>query len=230
MSSAETRWHVYPNADTLHEHAARIIQRIAREAIAARRAFHVVLAGGGTPQAVYRHLRNADAFWHAWHIYFGDERCLPADHPERNSAMANETWLGHVAIPAGQVHIIPAEQGAQAAAQAYSRLLQVVDFFDLVLLGLGEDGHTASLFPGHDWGTDDAAPTVLPVHDAPKPPPDRVSLSAARLSAARQVVFLATGAAKRAAISEWRTGAQIPARAVTPAGGVDVFVDAAGFA
>ncbi len=229
-ADAQVRWHVYPDAEAVYERAARIIERISEEAIAARGAFHLVLAGGGTPQAVYRRLRDADASWRAWHIYFGDERCLPADHPERNSAMAIEAWLGHVPIPAGQIHVIPAEQGVQAAAQAYARLVQVIDFFDLVLLGLGEDGHTASLFPAHDWHADRNAPAVLPVHDAPKPPSDRVSLSAARLSAARQVMFLVTGETKRAAITQWRTGANIPARAIAPAAGVDVLVEMASFA
>jgi 6-phosphogluconolactonase len=220
---------VYANAHALQERAARIIARAAHEAITARGAFHLVLAGGGTPRAVYQRLRVIDAGWESWHVYFGDERCLPSHHPERNSKMASEAWLKHISIPLEQVHPIAAERGAQLAAQAYMIVIGAIDRFDLVLLGLGEDGHTASLFPGHDWGTDAAGPAVLPVHDAPKPPSDRVSLSAARLSAARQVLFLVTGAAKRAAIAGWRAGKHIPARAIAPAAGVDVLVEAASF-
>lgn len=228
-ADAGTRWHVYADAHTLQERAVRIITRAADEAIAARAAFHLVLAGGNTPQGVYARLRAIEAQWSAWHVYFGDERCLPRHHPERNSKMASDAWLAHVAIPADQVHPIPTERGAQAAAQIYAHIVQTVDYFDLVLLGLGEDGHTASLFPGHDWGADSAAPAVLAVRDSPKPPPERVSLSAARLSAARQVLFLVSGEAKRAAVVRWRTHADIPARAVAPTAGVDVLVESASF-
>jgi 6-phosphogluconolactonase len=229
VSDAGTRWHLYANADALHARAARIIARAAHEAVAEHGAFHVVLAGGGTPQAVYRCLCGMDAAWFAWHVYFGDERCLPSDHPERNDKMARDALLEHVAIPSEQIHSMRAEQGAQAAARAYESVLRGIDRFDLVLLGLGEDGHTASLFPGHDWGTDATAPAVLPVHGAPKRPSDRVSLSAARLRAARQVLFLVTGTAKRVAVGQWRAGADIPARAIAPAAGVDVLVEAASF-
>jgi 6-phosphogluconolactonase len=97
--------------------------------------------------------------------------------------------------------------------------------FDLVLLGLGEDGHTASLFPGHDWGVRSDAPDVIAVFDAPKPPPQRVSLSAARLSRAREVLFLVEGIAKRDAVARWRMGANIPARSIRPRAGVDVLVE-----
>jgi glucosamine-6-phosphate isomerase/6-phosphogluconolactonase len=92
---------------------------------------------------------------------------------------------------------------------------------------LGEDGHTASLFTGGAWGTGPGAPDTLAVLDAPKPPPQRVSLSAARLSRARQVVFLVAGESKRRALSEWRAGNEIPARAIMPAAGIDVLVESA---
>lgn len=230
MSAGQIRWHVYPDADVLYERAARIVARIANEAIAARGAFHLVLAGGGTPQEVYRRLRDTNAAWPAWHVYFGDERCLPADHPERNSMMAVASWLRHVPVPPAQIHVIPAEQGAEPAACAYTAVVDRIAHFDLVLLGLGDDGHTASLFPGRDWGTGPAAPAVLAVHDAPKPPPDRVSLSARRLSTAGQVLFLVTGERKREAITRWRAGENIPARAIVPTAGVDVLLETASFA
>ena len=118
-------------------------------------------------------------------------------------------------------HLIPAELGSEAAARRYAGELTGVGEFDLVLLGLGADGHTASLFPGrpHDDSAD-----VVAVHDSPKPPSERVSLSAARLSRARQVLFLVTGQDKRAAVTAWRTGAEIPARAIR--GPVQVLLDA----
>lgn len=166
-----------------------------------------------------------DANWNEWHIYFGDERCLPADHAERNSRMAAIAWLDHVSIPASQIHIIPAEQGAEAAASAYAHTLSKVELFDLVILGLGEDGHTASLFPHHEWGTSPDAPATIAVHDAPKHPLQRMSLTAQRLSQTRQLMFLVSGAAKRQAIMEWRSGKDIPAAAIAPASGVDVYLD-----
>jgi 6-phosphogluconolactonase len=109
----------------------------------------------------------------------------------------------------------------------YTEALRTVGEFDLVLLGLGEDGHTASLFPGHEWGTAPGSPDVLAVFDAPKPPQQRVSLSAARLSRARQVIFLVSGESKREAVAEWRAGKNIPARAIVPTAGVDVLVESA---
>ena len=211
----------------MHRAVAVSILAAADRAIRARGQFHLVLAGGDTPCGAYRRLREASTDWSVWHIYFGDERCLPADDSARNSRLAGEAWLDHVFIPTVQLHAIPAELGAVRAAQLYGETLHAVGEFDLVLLGLGEDGHTASLFPGHEWGTAPASPVALAVFDAPKPPPQRVSLSAARLSRARQVLFLVSGEAKHKAIFDWRAGKNIPARAITPVAGVDVLVESA---
>jgi 6-phosphogluconolactonase len=184
-----------------------------------------VISGGETPRSTYELLRPASAYWPAWHVYFSDERCLRPEDSQRNSRMAAEAWLDHVPIPSRQVHAIPAETGPSSAAKAYGETLSAIASFDFTLLGLGEDGHTASLFPGHEWGQSEAAPPALPVLDAPKPPPERVSLSARRLSDSRRVVFLVTGSAKRDAVDSWRNRADIPARAIRPAAGVDVMLD-----
>jgi 6-phosphogluconolactonase len=223
--SGSIRWHEVPDLQALHRSALERVLAAAAQAIADRGQFHLVLAGGETPRAIYRLLRDTTAEWAAWHIYFGDERCLPVDDQERNSRMAGDEWLDHVMIPTGQVHLIPGELGAKDAAEAYAAILQAAGKFDLVLLGLGEDGHTASLFPGSDWGTTPAAPDAMAVFDAPKPPPQRVTLSAARLSRARQVMFLVAGEAKHRAVAAWRAGDHIPARAITPAAGVDVLLE-----
>jgi 6-phosphogluconolactonase len=230
MAFAETpacRWHALADQAALDRELASRVLMAADDALRSRGRFHVVLAGGNTPRGAYRKLRAADIDWAAWHVYFGDERCLPAADPARNSRMAQDAWLGHVGIPAAQVHAIPAELGAVRAAHAYADVLRALGDFDLVLLGLGEDGHTASLFPGHEWGAAPGAPDTLAILDAPKAPPERVSLSAARLSRARQVIFLISGEAKRRAVAGWRAGKNLPARAIAPAGGVDVMVDAA---
>ena len=221
-----SRWHAYPDKQSLQHAACEKILDCASDAIHQRGMFHLVLAGGETPRVIYRALRRASTDWSAWHIYFSDERCLPPQDSARNSRMAGDAWLDHVPIPALQLHVIPAERGLHEAAAAYAQTLSTVPDFDLVLLGLGEDGHTASLFPEHDWGSTARSPDTLAVIDAPKPPPQRVSLSAARLSRARQVIFLVTGESKREAIDAWRAGKNIPARSVMPAVGVDVLVEA----
>lgn len=216
------RWHVYPNVENLHAHAAQAIERAAAQAVAARGRFAIVLAGGTTPMNIYVRLARASAEWPRWHVYFGDERCLPAGAPGRNDAAIRAAWLERVPIPPAQVHAIPAERGAAEAAQEYGPILAAVDQFDLVLLGLGEDGHTASLFPGLALDGAD----VLAVYDAPKPPPERVSLGASRLSRARQLMFVVSGAAKRRAVAAWRRGDPIPAAAVVPPAGVDILLGA----
>lgn len=205
--------------------AVSMIARAAEQAITDSGAFRVVLAGGSTPRALYKRLCALKTDWTAWHIYFGDERCLPATDPGRNSTMARDAWLDHVPVPQKQVYAIPVEMGAKAAAAAYSATLKQVGEFDLVLLGLGEDGHTASLFPGNDWGQEVDSPVALPVFDAPKTPAERVSLSAWRLSQAKQVLFLVTGESKHEAVMNWRAGANIPARAIKPLQGVDVLAE-----
>ena len=220
------RWHPVAAADALQRAATQRILDAAAAAIVARGRFRIVLAGGNTPRPVYVALCDAHTDWSRWDIFFGDERCLPIDDIERNSWMADDAWLARVPIAADRVHAIPAELGADVAAHAYAQKLSGIGDFDLVLLGLGEDGHTASLFPGHDWGVGADSPDTLAVLDAPKPPPLRVSLSAARLARARQVIFLVDGESKRDAVTGWRAGADIPARAIRPAGGVDVLVEA----
>ncbi len=215
------RWHIYASTDELENYAAGAVRRAAKQAIEAYGGFNLVLAGGNTPRGVYARLAAAPSDWGHWHIYFGDERCRPQGDAARNDRMAREAWLGRVPIPPAQIRSIPAEMGAVEAARRYAQILAPLEQFDLVLLGIGADGHTASLFPGRSL---DGA-EVLAVLDAPKPPPERVSLSAARLSRARQVMFVVSGEAKRGAIAAWRRGDSIPAAAVAPPAGVDILLD-----
>jgi len=221
------RWQVFPDAAALAEQAAALILEAAREAIAARGVFHLVLAGGETPKQAYDRLREVGADWPKWQIYFGDERCVSPKAPERNDRMARRAWLDHVEIPAKNIHPIPAEQGPDQGAQRYAEFIAGVPEFDLVLLGLGEDGHTASLFPGRKQGLGKGDPDAVAVRAAPKPPPERVTLSAARLSRARRVLYLVGGHAKRDAVMVWRALADIPPVHITPTLGIDVYVDRA---
>ncbi len=219
------RWHAFDNSAALEQAAVSGILHAAQQAIEMRGAFHIVLAGGTTPRRIYEALRYTQAAWRFWHVYFGDERCLPSDHAERNSRMAALSWLDHVDIPSTQIHPIPAEKGAVIAAEKYAEIVNKIEQFDLVLLGLGEDGHTASLFPGHDAGDAPDAPATLAVFYAPKPPAQRVSLSAHRLSEARQVMFLITGHNKAQALKDWRSGISIPAAKIKPQQGVDIYLE-----
>lgn len=178
-STVIPRWHLFSTANQLAEQAAQDILNAAQTAISDHGAFHIVLAGGTTPKVIYKLLAKAGSDWQHWHIYLGDERCLPVNDPERNSVMATECLLQYVTIPQEQVHFMPTELGSEAAAESYRKTLANISGFDMVLLGMGEDGHTASLFPGH---VNDLNDTVHAVSNSPKPPSDRVSISAAALS------------------------------------------------
>lgn len=222
----ETRWHLADDLDAWLDQALSYVRLAEAEALARHGEFHICLAGGATPRRLHEALARGAHDWTHWHIWLGDERCLPENDPERNSILAAESLVRSTAIPPGQVHVIPAELGAEIAARYYAEALTNIGSFDLVLLGLGEDGHTASLFPDHDWGAAADAPDALPMFDAPKPPPERVTLSARRLARAHRVLFLVSGASKREAVARWRQGDPIPASAIRPECGVDVLLTA----
>ncbi|MBZ4200619.1 MAG: 6-phosphogluconolactonase [Methylotenera sp.] len=220
MQDKQVRWQHFDSIDCLRHAVCDSIALSASRAIAQSGRFTLVLAGGNTPRAIYRLLRDLPMDWTKWHVYHGDERCLPADHEDRNSLMVEQVLLEHVAIPAHQVHHMPAELGPVEGAKAYAKILQGLGSFDLVLLGLGEDGHTASLFPGHALDNSDYA---VPVFNSPKPPAERITLSQQRLNDAQQVIFIVSGAGKQQAVDQWRTGVAIPATLIAPAKGVDVY-------
>lgn len=209
-----TEWRAFADSNALVDALADALQAEAEAAIAARGVFHLVLAGGTTPLALYRALAERNAGDARWHIWYGDERCLPADHPERNAFMAEAAWLAASRIPPENRRPIPAERGPQEATTIYAVWLAGVPDFDVALLGMGEDGHTASLFPGHDWGDFPDSPDVLAVDDAPKPPAERVSLSAARLNRSTRVWFVVTGASKRDALLRWERCEALPVAVV----------------
>jgi 6-phosphogluconolactonase len=212
----------------------------------------IVLTGGGAGIAVLQELArldhaarvSADSYpiaavdWRRVHVFFGDERFVPRDDPERNEGQADAALLGHVGIPPENVHRYPAPadgedpagSGLDAAAAAYGETLR--EFapagFDLHLLGMGPEGHVNSLFPHTPELT--ATGTVVAVRDCPKPPPSRVSLTLAALGTARQVWLLVCGTAKREAAGHAVSGddpAQWPAGGARGAVGTVVHVDAA---
>ena len=219
------RWHLFQEGESLVEAVASAILAQAERAIDARDEFLMVLAGGDTPRRIYRELCSADAAWGAWQVFFGDERCLAVGDAGRNDTMAAEQWLDHVPIPRANIHTIPAELGPEHAARRYGRVLADFAEFDLTMLGLGEDGHTASLFPGHRLGAEQGANDVLAVRGAPKPPAERVSLSACRLSRSRGVYLIVLGRAKCEAVGYIRSAADIPVNHVRPECGIDIYLD-----
>lgn len=206
---------VHDDPDELSTAVAQRVAELAAQAIAARGVFHIALAGGETPRRCYEKLRDLTIDWGHVQVYFGDERCLPEGDAQRNDRMAFDVLLKHVAIPPANIHAIPAELGAREAAVRYAAVLADIERLDLVLLGMGEDGHTASLFPGNP-AMDTAAP-VVPVFGAPKLPAERVSLGMGTLNAALHKIFLVAGAGKREALKQISLGNTLPAARIAAA-------------
>lgn len=188
--------------------AARLVTAVV-DAQTVRGHAHVVITGGGLGIATLAALASSKARdaidWPSVDIWWGDERFLPAGDPDRNATQAHRTLLDSVGVEAARVHEMPAAGDADgatpdAAAAAYAAALAaVLPVFDVLLLGVGPDGHVASLFPGHP-ATDERDRTVVGVHESPKPPPARVSLTLPTINSARQVWLLAAGAGKAPAV------------------------------
>ena len=169
---------IFPGLDTVSDAAAARIAELAAHAISSRGAFHVALSGGATPRHLYERLAQkpfvSEIDWASVHIYFGDERCVPPDHPDSNYGMAESALLAHVPIPHAQIHRIEAELAyVRQRAAAYAKVLEsrlplvnATPHFDLVLLGLGPDGHIASLFPATGSALTDARPVTAVYADS----------------------------------------------------------------
>lgn len=184
--------------------ARDLVAELAPLAIAARGVFHWALAGGSTPKATYVRvaaLPPGAIEWARVHVWFGDERCVPPDHAESNWRMANEAMLSRVPIPGANVHRIEGERGRAAAAR-YEDALRAAfpgdePTFDLALLGLGADGHTASLFAPGDLSTSSDRLAVAVTAPAGYSVRERISVTHHALARARGAVFLVTGQEKR---------------------------------
>lgn len=172
--------------------AARIALELAK-AIAERGGASLVLAGGSTPKATYEALAGLPLDWSVIDIFFGDERCVPADHADSNYRMAKGALLDRISIPSARVHRMQGElRDRDAAARSYEA--ELPERLDVVVLGIGEDAHTASLFPGSP-ALSEAERRVLPV-TGPKPPPERLSLTPPALRSARLCLVLGSGGSK----------------------------------
>ena len=232
---------IYPDIDTISQQAAVYVARIAREAIVTRGRFTIALSGGNTPKKLYSLLAaepySSQIDWQLVDIFWSDERCVPPDDPESNYNMAHEVMLSRLSIPVAQVHRIPADrENRDAASLDYTRDMQRVfstngiPEFDLIQLGMGPEGHTASLFP-HQPSLHEKQRLVMPV-SVPKPPPDRLTFTPPILNAARNILFLATGADKADALHAVIEGPansdEYPAQVVRPPNGeVTWMVDSA---
>ena len=218
------RLYRFVSNDILIKELCARITILASECLDKHGYFSIILAGGETPRELYRQLRHIATDWQHWHIYFGDERFLPLGDAGRNDTMASTVWLDYVAIPRAHIHGVPVSDNVNTAAAEYAAILQKAPGFDLALLGLGEDGHTASLFPGNVPRSRPAA-LAIAVTDAPKLPAQRVSMSAGCLSLSSAVWFIVSGSNKRKMLEAWLVGAPLPPQAIKPDAGIDIFTD-----
>jgi 6-phosphogluconolactonase len=198
-----TRVRVFPDAEAVARHAADAIAGQIDDARRDGRDLHVALAGGGTPCRAYELLAEIEGSWKHVHLWLGDERCVPADDPQSNARMVRESLLAVQRAEPPLLHAVPTPEVPEDAAWLYGLDVRerVPDsIFDIVLLGMGPDGHTCSLFPGHPV-LDVARALVAPVRESPKPPPERVTLTLPVIRDARLTLLLATGEEKRAALA-----------------------------
>ena len=236
----------YPNLPELSRAAAEFIAELAEARIEERNIFTLVLSGGSTPRLLYEELARQPISkrieWPKTHIFWGDERYVPADHPESNYGLAFRALVSKVNVPPENVHRILTESvSASAAAVAYEKTLRYFfhppvgsednryfPSFDLVLLGLGQDGHTASLFPG-DTALKEKYRWVLGVDSASTSPAvPRVTLTLPVLNRADCVIFLVSGSRKKEVFEEIMNNPEAtayPAARVRPSGRLLWFVD-----
>jgi 6-phosphogluconolactonase len=238
----KTNLQIFPTLQQLAQAAAEYVARLSAQAIAERGRFAVALSGGSLPKILCPPLvadpLQAQVGWSSWHVFWADERCVPLTDPDSNYRLAREYLFEQVDIPPGQIYPLDDAPGPAAAATAYqARLAEVFQppagqrpRFDLILLGMGEDGHTASLFPQHSL-LQETERWVAPVFDSPKPPLARITLTLPVINNARQVAFITTGAGKAEALSQVMRAdpaSPLPAQRVQPATGeLHWFVDEA---
>lgn len=239
---------IFEDTESLAEGAARLIAGTIQEAIHERGLAMVALAGGSTPALAYRWLTHATIDWGRTYLFFGDERFVDKNDPRSNYAMVRANLLSRLSVPPANVFPVPTDvDSAWAAAIAYQKLLASVfevapdsgpPIFDLILLGLGEDGHTASLFPGSDGLSESERWVVASEWTGPQKAQqgstlvvERVTMTFPVLNAARAVAFLVSGPSKaqalKAVIEDRPSVNVVPAAGVLPAHGtVEWLVDA----
>ena len=202
----------------------------------------MALSGGSLVEMIapglLEYSRKSAIKWPAWNVFWADERCVPLTSPDSNYGLAQQHLFRHVPLLETNIYALEEERGSEGAAEEYERFLHAFfapppgrfPRFDLILLGMGEDGHTASLFPGHS-ALDETRRWVVPLSDSPKPPPGRVTLTLPVINHARNVIFVTAGAGKAPALAKvlcpGPRGKGLPAQRVFPIdGNLQWFVDA----
>ena len=227
---------ILPDKTALIERALEVVVAQIRTAIAERGVCTISLAGGSTPKPLYAAIAQQDLDWDKIHVFWGDERYVPSDHPDSNEGMTRAAWLNHIPIPAENIHPITttAESPAVSAAQ-YEQTLQT--FFklapgenpslDIILLGIGDDAHTASLFPHTEALS--VRDRLVTVGDKDGQP--RITFTAPLINQGRSVIFIAAGSNKQGALTQIfapEADAQsYPARLIQPQGELWWLLDAA---
>jgi 6-phosphogluconolactonase len=203
-------WTIYADIDKLSKHLAYDILSIAEKSINLSDNFKIVLAGGTSLISTYKIFKKSYSDWDKWHIYIGDERCLPLEDDKRNDYIIKKVWLKNSPIPRENINFIHAELGADCGALYYEKILEKVGYFDLVLLGAGEDGHSASLFPGHSHDDKD----VIAEYNSPKYPKNRISMSYSRLNRSKNVFKIICGKSKSNMVNLWLNGEILPINSI----------------
>jgi len=233
----DERVRVFQDLEALSRAAAELFTTIAKRCVAARGRFTVALSGGATPRRLYTLLGSTpyreNVEWKRAHVFWADERCVPGDHPESNFKLAVDAFLSSVSMPKENIHRIKGEEGPGRAAQDYEQEMRsffgpaLFPVFDLIILGAGEDGHAASLFPG-SASLHERTRLALPVYLEP-PKLNRVTLTLPVLNHAAEVLFLASGRAKAGvvhAIIKNGNPMRYPAGLVQPVrGSITWFID-----
>lgn len=228
----ETKIQIYKDLQALSVGAAELFTASSEQAIHARENFLIALSGGGTPKPLYELLAEPpyrdQVDWNRTHVFWGDERCVPKLDPGNNYYQAKQTFLDRASVPEENIHRVVSElEPDQAAIEYASQLSKFADRpntwprFDFVLLGMGDDGHTASLFPGSQ--VEIAAPTVAVTANYQDRPARRVSLTPLVLNSARRVVFLVSGQSKAETLARILNGDYqpelLPAQRIRPIDG-----------
>lgn len=223
---------IFKNVKELALNAAKHVAFIANHAIKTRGRFTMALSGGNTPYALYEVFTQPEYSeqieWKKVYLFWSDERFVPHSHPESNYGIAKEAFLSQISIPTGNIFPVPTESTTvEAAAETYAQsiinLLGSTPCFDLILLGIGQDGHTASLFPNFPEVVHPSEKLVAPVIDSPKPPPVRITFTYKLINNAENVMFLVTGEHKAETVKKILTEPVnqnlFPAKGVNPVEG-----------
>ena len=212
--SSEGKFHFFTDLDSLAETLADDLERLINGSVAMSGVCHMVFPGGRSPYRVLEQLRRKNLPWNNLHLYPSDERCVPLGDPERNDRLIDELLINHVPLPQENLHRIQAETGPEEGAFLYSRLLEKTPCFDIALLGMGPDGHTASLFPDHPALHDSRQ--AVPVFNAPKPPSSRVAIGLKRLASACHRIIIIIGKDKIPFLESLKSSKGKPVELIQP--------------